>query len=107
MTKEGFFIEFGMLRQRLAKAIKSTLAEDPYCKSYEGTWELLVGYPSYFDDKTGTAQPEFYRISLHCYVLGPYRHYDWDGRSWGEAFEQCKAQVEEWIKPYEEDADAI
>ena len=103
MTKEEFFREFDILRQRVARAIKAMLTEDPYCKSYEGTWELLVGYPSYFDDMTGTAKPEFYRVTLHCYVLGPSRHYDWDGRSWGEAFEQCKAQVEKWIKPYEEE----
>jgi len=101
MTKEEFFREFGLLRQRVAKAIEAILAEDGYCKSYEGTWELLVSYPDYFDDKTGTAAPDFYRITLHCYVLGPARHYDWDGRSWAEAFEKCKEQVESWIEQCE------
>lgn len=82
----------------VAEAIRKQIAEDPCCKSYEGTWELLFSYPSYFEDETATATPDFYRITLHCYVLGPGRHYNWVGESWEEALEKCKHDVMEWIK---------
>lgn len=87
---------FSTLRKKIAKEIEFQLKIDDYCKSYEGTWELLVSYPNYFEDETATAKPDFYRISLHCYVIGPHRHYDWDGKSWDEVLTKCERQVSEW-----------
>lgn len=70
-----------------------------FCKSYEGTWELLVSYPNYFNDTTATASPCRYQIILHCYALGPNRHYyNWVGSTWLEALEKCKISIEDWTK---------
>lgn len=102
MTRE-FYHEFNALRRTVADAIRKALALDGYCKSYEGTWELLVSYPDYFEDETATAPPDFYRITLHCYVLGPSRHYNWDGKTWEEALSKCKADVADWIEEEDDD----
>ena len=98
-----FYEEFCAIRQRTANAIAKALEEDWDCKSYEGTWELLVSYPDYFEDETATAPPDFYRITLHCYILGPGRHYDWDGKSWSEALEKCKKDIDEWTGEIDDD----
>lgn len=96
--KKETFERFCNLRKRVAKAIHEELIEAPCHKSYEGTWEITVGYPDYFDDDTATAGPDFYRIVLHCYVLGPGRHYNWDGRTFEQALDACEKAVNSWIE---------
>ena len=87
---------FASLRKNVAEMIHDELMADSYCKSYEGTWELQVGFLNYFDDDTATAPPNFYCITLHCYVLGPSRHYRWTGNSWGEALSACEKEIKCW-----------
>lgn len=89
---------FYKLRKQVADYICKSLKEDPIHKSYEGTWEILVSYPNYFEDETAKAEPDFYRITLHCYVLGPGRNYDWEGKSFMEALEKCECDINEWVK---------
>lgn len=89
---------FSAVRKQVADYITEYLKDDCGHKSYEGTWELLVSFPSYFDDDTATASPDFYRVTLHCYVLGPHRHYNWDGKSFMEALNKCKHNIGQWIK---------
>lgn len=96
MTTEEYK-RFNDLRQKVADAIKRELEEDPYCKSYEGTWELTACYPNYFDDNTGTAPASLCQIVLHCYVLGPHRHYTWASDSWDGALRLCEKQIAAWI----------
>lgn len=68
-------------------------------KSYEGTFELLINYPNYFDEESGkTDEPDFYQIMLHCYVLGPNRHYHWEGKTLAEAVDKCYCDVSKRIK---------
>lgn len=88
---------FAELRKKVADYICEDLKEDYGHKPYEGTWELLVGFPNYFEDETATEKPNFYQVTLHCYVLGPGRHYDWDGNSFMEALEKCKADIDSWM----------
>lgn len=88
---------FAELRKKVAAYICEDLKEDYGHKSHEGTWELLVGFPNYFKDETATAKPDFYQVTLHCYVLGPGRHYDWNGSSFMEALEKCKSDVDCWV----------
>ena len=57
-------------------------------------------YPNAFEDETGEAEPSFYLIKLHCYVLGPNRHYEWSGDTWEQALERCLADVEGWLAPH-------
>ena len=95
MTKEERAL-FSELRETVADMIHHELEEDNCCKSYEGTWELLISFPNYFEDKTATAKPDYYQITLHCYVIGPSRHYTWHGKTWMEALTKCKHDIDEW-----------
>lgn len=88
---------FQRLRQRVMLAIKARLAEDPYCKSYEGTFEWFVSFPSYFEDGEGTKGPDSYCLLLHCYVLGPARHYKWYGATPEEALNRAEKEIETWL----------
>lgn len=88
---------FQKLRVKVADYIREYLKEDYGHKSYEGTWELLVSYPSYFDDDTASSSPDYYRVTLHCYVIGPSRHYDWSGKSFSEALEKCSHDIDIWV----------
>lgn len=90
--------KFNKIRKLVADYIAEYLKDDCGHKSYEGIWEFLVGYPSYFDDETATAGPEFYQITLHCYVLGPGRHHNWKGNSLQEVLKDCKCDIERWIE---------
>ena len=85
------------MRRRVADYIREYLKDDCGHKSYEGTWELLVSYPNYFEDETAEAAPDFFQITLHCYVLGPGRHYDWIGKSWDKALTVCESDIDAWI----------
>lgn len=89
---------FADLRQKVAQAIRHYLQDDCGHKSYEGTWEMLISYPSYFDDETATAAPDFYQLTLHCYVLGPHRHYVWSGKNWGEVLDKCEVNIDPWVR---------
>lgn len=92
--------EFLELRKRFFRAIGEYFSDpdgDNACKSYEGVFELEVGYPKYFDDEDASKGPEFYMIKLHCYVIGPNRHYEWSGKTFAEALRKCKKDVLSWI----------
>lgn len=67
-------------------------------KSYEGTFELGFSYPSYFDKKWDgvSDEPEYVTIMLHCYVIGPNRHYEWHGRTIEEAVNKAREEIESW-----------
>ena len=92
---------FLTLQRRVMQAIRRELEADCHCKGYEGTFELIVGYPSYFDctfDDAPVNEPNFYMIKLHCYVLGPGRHYEWRGSTFESALNKCEADINSWIK---------
>lgn len=90
--------KFTKIRKMVADYITKYLKEDCGHKSYEGTWEFLVSYPSYFEDETATAAPDSYQVTLHCYVLGPGRHYDWKGSSLEKVLEDCERDIRQWIR---------
>lgn len=81
---------FVELRQIVMMKIRRALEEDSYCKSYEGSFDIVLSHPTYFEDKTGTRGVDVYGILLDCYVLGPSRHYEW----WGETFEEALSKAE-------------
>ena len=87
---------FAELRVKVARMIRDELAIDCCCKSYEGTWEVSAEYPNYFEDETASQQPKWYCITLHCYVLGPSRHYSWTGHTFSEALEKAEQAISEW-----------
>lgn len=97
MTKTAID-RFRKLRKKVMAAIGRQLECDADCKSYEGVFEWLAGYPCYFEDETGTAKPDFYQLTLHCYVLGPSRHYEWTGATPDEVLDQAERDIHQWIR---------
>ena len=90
---------FDRLRQRVMRAVEYELElNDGYCKSYEGTFEVTMSFPEYFQDETGTKPPDFVSITLHCYVLGPHRHYTWEGPTFLDALRKAEAEIDSWIE---------
>ena len=97
MNKESLE-KFNQIRKLVADYIREYLKDDCGHKSYEGTWEFLESYPSYFEDETATAAPNFYQITLHCYVLGPGRHYERKGNSLEKVLADCERDIQRWIQ---------
>ena len=89
---------FDDLRRRLWDLLYAVDFSDG-CKSYEGALEVHVEYPDYFfclvnnEDKPQIPSPSYYCITLHCYVLGPARHYEFKGKTFCEALDG----FEKWI----------
>lgn len=90
-------VRFDNLRKTVMKAIAKEFEEDGYGKSYEGTFEWTTCYPNYYDDPDGTAEPEFYVLELHCYVLGPFRHYRWTGKTREEVLDAAEKEILSWL----------
>lgn len=89
---------FSALRKQVADYIKKELDDWVHHKSYEGIWEVMVSYPSYFDDETASAQPDCYNITLHSYLIGPSRSYTWRGETLDEALRKCEKDIDEWTE---------
>lgn len=73
------------------------------CKHYEGTFEILFSYPSYFDVPSYFDTSDYLNdgsdgvvIYLHCYVIGPHRHYKWYGKTIEEAVNKARTEIESW-----------
>ena len=96
MSKES--ARFAALRKKLFGMIKAELEIDPYCKSYEGCLEVICEYPNYFEDEEATIGPVYYCIKLHCYVLGPSRHYDFTGKTMSEALDKLEKALNKWAE---------
>lgn len=79
------------LRERLFTYIKKALEEDECCKSNEGAFELHM--PSYLDSE--------WRVVLHCYVIGPNRHYMWSGSTFDEAVTKAENAVNSWCDEWD------
>jgi len=102
---------FMALRQRVMEHITHEVTvEHNGPKAYEGTFSIT--FPSWHHEqgqRPFTAlHPEevtrgYYRIELHCYLLGPARHYNWDGATFGVALENCEADMLGWIAQAKED----
>ena len=85
--------QFFVLRTKIFLGIDLALKQDGHHKSYEGA--LSIQFPNFFQDDDGTGQVQ---INLSCYVLGPSRHYEWKGKTLGEACEKANKDVSEWIE---------
>lgn len=78
-----------VLRTKVFAHIKKCLAEDGDCKSYEGAFEIT--YPHYHDQTT-------WALKLHCYLLGPGRHYGWDGQTLAECVTKAEIDINKWLE---------
>ena len=94
MTDRQHFLS---LRRRLFRLIREQLREDPCCKSYEGSIEVSLEYPNYFEDNGAEeTRPSRCCIIVHCYVLGPFRHYKFEGNTMRIALDKLEAQIKDW-----------
>lgn len=89
---------FQKLRKKVMDGIAEALREDNGCKSYEGAFEIIADFPTYFDDENATRGAEGYTIKLHCYVLGPGRHYEWCGKTFAEAITKAEQDIDSWMQ---------
>jgi len=87
---------FNSLRKRVFAMIEKELAIGDCCKSYEGAIEVAVEYPNYFEDEKAEKAPCWYCITLHCYVIGCGRHYDFKGKTFTEALNKFESQIDQW-----------
>ena len=88
---------FYALRKKVMQAIEEQLSIDGHCKSYEGAFEWTMCYPNYFEDENGVANATHFVLTLHCYVLGPARHYDWHGKTMAEALDKAEKEISSWL----------
>lgn len=78
------------LRAELFEAIAEAIAEDGYCKPYEGTFGIIL--PNYHEQR----DPRW-TIQLNCYVIGPNRHSYWSGATLAEALSKAEKDIRAWI----------
>ena len=97
MLSLKFERDFTALRKRLNTCINWLREQGEPGKSYEGAWDIQIGIPDATDDPDAKLPPDYCKITLHCYLLGPSRHYEWTGETVEEAFKQCRKDVEKWI----------
>jgi hypothetical protein len=83
---------FNKYRQRLLKAATEALALSGHGKHYEGRVETIRRLGGIHDPD----QVEW-GILVHCYVLGPQRHYTFIGRTLDECVASADAALTEWI----------
>ena len=96
-------VEFFKLRKKVNEAIRHAWANGEPGKPYDGEWEVTCCYAGAYEGRVEFR--EEWKIELHCYLLGPGRHYFWLGRTFEAALKQCKADVEEWCRQEMEGAD--
>lgn len=88
-------LRFDALRKMVMEAIEEVCEFGG--KSYEGTFEWTVCYPDYWQDPEAKAGPELYILTLHCYLLGPARHYDWRGKTKAEVLDKAEREIKTWL----------
>lgn len=84
------------LRKTIFERIEQCLAEDGYCKSYEGQLTVSKHYPNYFQHQDCETDPTW-AVELHLCVFGPNRHYKWSGATLGEAVAKAGCEVASWM----------
>lgn len=92
---DGSWTRFESLRKELFAAIGESLEEDGHCKSYEGHFRIEASLPNYFEEKD--KYPALWSLVLNCYVVGPHRHYVWEGNSFDECLRKAEIDIRAWI----------
>lgn len=81
------------LRERLCLAIHRAIARDGHHKSYEGHMEVEL--PDAFGGRCSA--------QLHCYVIGPSRHYGWMAERLHDLVNMMERDIDQWIHEADED----
>ena len=82
------------LRELLFEGIGLELEIDDHHKSYEGAVDIVHSYPSYFERD----EAPVWIVKVHCYVLGPSRHYEWQDKDLSKALGRAILEVEGWVE---------
>ena len=98
MISQKDFDNFYALRTKLHDALKDASLHDPG-KMYEGEIELTFQFTGIYDNED---KVEGVTIKAHFYLIGPYRHYEWHGRTFAEAIKKADTDITQWIKDAEE-----
>lgn len=88
---------FYALRRRVFEAIEAIRATGEGGKSYEGTFEIRYDFEECNALDEIEDKPIGVEIVLHCYLLGPARHYSWRGNSLHDALNKCEDDINLWI----------
>lgn len=87
------WLKLSAYRDRLFAAIKRELEQDGHCKSYEGAIEV------YAPGHVNLGEP--WSVKVHCYVLGPNRHYAYTGKTLSDCVDLMNSDLDEWISESE------
>lgn len=95
--------EFLKLRKRLLDALNKASEEYPG-KSYEGEMAISYHYPGIYDfvEEGKENEPDCVAIVADFYLIGPHRHYTWEGRTLEEAVKQASENIDTWIAGWKE-----
>lgn len=88
--------KFKILRKLLFKAIEICLKSDGHCKHYEGSFEIGIRLPNYFEaqDKQSTV----YFCNYACYLIcGEGRSKTWEAKSYSELYNKIEKDLLSWL----------
>lgn len=91
-------VVFRRIRKKVSDHIRNCLDRGQLHRSSEGVWETLVSYPSFFEDASEYAPPDYYQIDLFCSLFGSYGQYSWSGSSWAQVLYKCERDVDKMLK---------
>ena len=93
---------FYALRKKLFDLIEKV--DDGYHKSYEGAIDLTIGFPDIFESEyNAELPPEYYTLTVHCYLLINGRHQDFDGQTFDECLDKFESGLAHWEKEWEDE----
>ena len=77
------------LRKRVLDVVDQLRGAGEPGKSYDGDMsvEYFIGYDG----------EEKYKVELHCYLIGPSRHYSWSGKTLNAALNKAEKDINKWI----------
>lgn len=89
---------FFKMRAFLFEQIRKALEEDGHCKSYEGHLTVGFTFRNYFAAETSAEPCDGVVVKLHCYVFGPARHYEWQGKTLDDALNKVAEDFKKWAR---------
>ena len=90
------------LRTRLFRLIETV--DDGYHKSYEGAVDLTISFPDVFESEyNAKLPPEYYTLTVHCYLLINGRHEDFEGDTFTECLDRFEKALVRWAKEWEDE----
>lgn len=95
---------FYALRTRLFELIQAV--DDGYHKSYEGAVDLTISFPDVFESEYNAKfPPEYYTLTVHCYLLINGRHKDFEGETFTKCLNQFEKALADWAKEWEDEVE--